>query len=71
MGLVLFARGSRKVPGVTLAMLAQAETVAAPIWTYLVFAETTTVSVIAGGALILVAVMMQALGGARPTAKRA
>ena len=70
-GLVLFARGSRKVPGVTLAMLAQAETVAAPIWTYLVFNETTTLSVVAGGALILVAVMMQALGGARPTAKRA
>jgi DME family drug/metabolite transporter len=70
-GLVLFARGSRKVPGVTLAMLAQAETVAAPVWTYLVFNEMTTLSVVAGGALILVAVMMQALGGSRPTAKRA
>ena len=69
-GLVLFARGSRKVPGVTLAMLAQAETVAAPIWTYLVFNETTTMSVVAGGALILVAVMMQASEG-RPSAQRA
>jgi len=34
-GLVLFARGSRVVPGVTLVMLAQAETVAAPFWAYL------------------------------------
>ena len=65
-GLVLFARGSRVVPGVTLVMLAQAETVAAPVWTYLVFNETATLSVIAGGALILTAVMMQTLDGARP-----
>ena len=62
-GLVLFARGSRVVPGVTLVMLAQAETVAAPIWTYLVFNETTTLAVIVGGTLILVAVIMQASDG--------
>jgi DME family drug/metabolite transporter len=60
LGLVLFARGSRVVPGVTLVMLAQAETVAAPIWTFLVFDETTTSAVILGGALILFAVIMQA-----------
>ena len=64
-GLVLWARGSRVVPGVTLVMLAQAETVAAPIWTYLVFNEVTTLSVIAGGMLILVAVIMQAADGAK------
>lgn len=63
-GLVLFARGSRVVPGVTLVMLAQAETVAAPIWTYLVFSETTTAGVIVGGVLILVAVVLQASDGA-------
>jgi drug/metabolite transporter (DMT)-like permease len=65
-GLVLFARGSRAVPGVTLVMLAQAETVAAPLWTYLVFNETAALAVIAGGALILIAVVMQAVDGARP-----
>ena len=69
-GLVLFARGSRVVPGVTLVMLAQAETVAAPVWTYLVFNETATPSVIAGGALILSAVVMQTLDGARPAPYR-
>jgi drug/metabolite transporter (DMT)-like permease len=62
-GLVLFARGSRVVPGVTLVMLAQAETVAAPVWTYLIFNETTTLAVIAGGVLILGAVVLQALDG--------
>jgi drug/metabolite transporter (DMT)-like permease len=70
-GLVLFACGSRAVPGVTLVMLAQAETVAAPVWTYLIFGETTTLSVIAGGALILVAVVMQASDGARRSARAA
>ena len=65
LGLLLFARGSRVVPGVTLVMLAQAETVAAPVWTYLVFDETTTAAVIVGGALILIAVLMQASDQAR------
>jgi drug/metabolite transporter (DMT)-like permease len=64
-GLVLFARGSRLVSGVTLVMLAQAETVASPLWTYLFLDETTAVSVVAGGALILLAVGMQAADGAR------
>jgi drug/metabolite transporter, DME family len=65
LGLVLFARGSRVVPGATLVMLAQAETVAAPLWTFLVFNETTTPAVIVGGGLILVAVLMQASEQAR------
>jgi drug/metabolite transporter, DME family len=62
-GLVMVARGSRVVPGVTLVLLAQAETVAAPIWTYLVFDETTTLAVVVGGALILAAVIIQASDG--------
>ena len=67
---MLFARGSRVVPGVTLVMLAQAETVAAPIWTYLVFNETTTLAVVIGGALILFAVIMQASDGASAIRKK-
>jgi drug/metabolite transporter (DMT)-like permease len=65
LGLVLFARGSRVVPAVTLLMLAQAETLAAPIWTYIFFNETTTAIVILGGGLILIAVLMQASDQAR------
>jgi drug/metabolite transporter, DME family len=71
LGLVLLARGSRVVPGVTLVMLAQAETVAAPIWTYFFFNETTTLAVIGGGGLILVAVLMQASDQARRKAGHA
>jgi drug/metabolite transporter (DMT)-like permease len=70
LGLALLARGSRLVPGVTLVMLAQAETVAAPIWTYVFFGETTTQAVLLGGALILVAVVLQASDGSRRSASR-
>jgi drug/metabolite transporter, DME family len=71
LGLVLFARGSRAVPAVTLLMLAQTETVAAPIWTYLAYNETTTRAVVLGGTLILFAVLMQASNQARRKTERA
>jgi len=70
-GLVLFAQGSRRVPGVTLVMLAQAETIAAPVWAYLLFDETTTTAVVIGGTLIVLAVLMQASDGARQQASAA
>lgn len=70
-GLVLFSRGSNVVPAVTLVMLAQAETIAAPVWTYLFFSETTSIAVMAGGALILVGVVLQAMDGARNVEKSA
>jgi DME family drug/metabolite transporter len=59
-GLMLFARGSRVVPGVTLVMLAQTETVAAPLWTWLALGETASLAILGGGALILLAVVLQA-----------
>ncbi len=70
LGLVLFSRGSGVVPAATLMMLAQTETVAAPVWAWLFFNETTTLAVIAGGALILTGVMLQAVDGARGSASR-
>lgn len=70
LGLVLFSRGSGVVPAATLIMLAQTETIAAPVWAWLFFNETTTVAVIAGGALILTGVVMQAVDGARGNPSR-
>jgi drug/metabolite transporter (DMT)-like permease len=64
-GLLLMGWASRALPGVTLIMLAQSESIAAPIWGYLFFNEVTTAGVIAGGMLILVAVVLQASDGAR------
>lgn len=68
-GLVLFGQGSRYIPAVTFTLLAQAEAVLAPVWGYLFYAEVPTRATLAGGALILVAVLIQALFGS-PAGKR-
>lgn len=62
-GLFLFGQGSRYVSAVTFTMLAQAEAVLAPVWGFLYFAETPTRATLLGGALILSAVILQALAG--------
>ena len=70
-GLFLFGQGSRHVSAVTFTMLAQAEAVLSPIWGFLYFAETPTQATIIGGALILSAVILQAVaGGAAKPASR-
>jgi drug/metabolite transporter, DME family len=63
-GLFLFGQGSRYVSAVTFTLLAQAEAVLSPLWGYLFFAETPTHATIIGGALILTAVIIQAVAGA-------
>lgn len=65
LGLFLFGQGSRTIPGVTFAMLAQAEAVISPIWGYFFFGENPTSGVLIGGALILTAVVLQSADGAR------
>jgi drug/metabolite transporter, DME family len=65
-GLFLFGQGSRHIPAVTFTLLAQAEAVLAPVWGYLYFAETPTLATLTGGALILAAVVIQAVAGSAP-----
>jgi drug/metabolite transporter (DMT)-like permease len=65
-GLFLFGQGSRFVPAVTFTLLAQAEAVLSPIWGYLFFAEMPTQATVLGGALILTAVLIQAMAGTAP-----
>jgi drug/metabolite transporter, DME family len=65
-GLFLFGQGSRYVSAVTFTMLAQAEAVLSPVWGFLYFAETPTQATIIGGALILSAVILQAVAGGSP-----
>jgi len=65
-GLFLFGQGSRYVPAVTFTLLAQAEAVLSPLWGFLFFAETPTEATVLGGALILTAVLIQALAGSAP-----
>jgi len=51
---------------VTFTLLAQAEAVLSPLWGFLFFAETPTEATVLGGALILTAVLIQALAGSAP-----
>jgi drug/metabolite transporter (DMT)-like permease len=71
LGLALYAQGSRFVSAVTLTVLAQTEAILAPLWGFLFFAERSSASTVAGGGIILVAVILQAILGSRsgrPTA---
>jgi DME family drug/metabolite transporter len=65
LGLALFAQGSRFVSAVTLTVLAQTEAILAPVWGILFFAERPSLGVIVGGIIILAAVVLQAVMGAR------
>ncbi|KPL55517.1 hypothetical protein ABB55_27495 [Prosthecomicrobium hirschii] len=64
-GTILFNRAARVVPAVGLTVLAQTETVFAPLWVYLVLAETPRTSSLIGGALILAAILLRALAPAK------
>jgi drug/metabolite transporter, DME family len=59
-GLFLFGQGSRTIDAVTFTMLAQAEAVMSPIWGYLFFRETPSTGTMLGGAIILLAIAIQA-----------
>ena len=69
-GLLLLAQGSRHVSAVTLTVLAQAESVLAPIWGYLFFAERPPFNTVLGGLVIVAAVILQAARGERPASSR-
>ncbi|MCL4765329.1 MAG: DMT family transporter [Hyphomicrobiaceae bacterium] len=70
LGLFLYAQGSRFVSAVTLTVLAQTEAVLAPLWGFLYFAERPSAGIVAGGGIILAAVILQAVLGARPEARK-
>lgn len=57
LGLALFTVGSKAVPAAELGLLALLEPVFAPIWVWLAFAEIPSVPTLAGGAVILAALL--------------
>jgi drug/metabolite transporter, DME family len=67
-GLVAFTLGSRHLPAADLTLLAQTEVILAPVWAWLVIGEIPAVWTLAGGALVLAAVTVQAAVGARRSA---
>lgn len=64
-GLVAFTAGSRHVPAADLALLAQTEVVLSPVWAWLVIGEIPAFWTLVGGSMVLAAVTVQAVGGAR------
>lgn len=65
LGLVLFTRGSKTVPAAELALLALAEPMLSPIWVWLAFGEVPAATTLAGGAVILAALVFQIIATAR------
>lgn len=68
-GMVLYTLGSRVVPAAELALLSNIEVMLAPLWVWLFLNETASTATFIGGAILLVAVIMNGLSGARRMAR--
>lgn len=62
-GLALFTAGSRSLSAVELPLLAMTESVLAPIWVWALLGEEAGAATLVGGALVLGAVLFQAMLG--------
>lgn len=67
-GMVLYELGSRVVPAAESALLSNIEVMLAPLWVWLFLGETASSATFLGGAILLVAVTMNGLSGARRAA---
>lgn len=57
LGFALFLMGSAKIPAIETALLGAMEASLAPVWVWLVFAETPTLPTLTGAAVVLAAVI--------------
>jgi len=64
-GLILYTLGSRSLPAAELTLLSLAEVLLAPIWVWLFLGETAGANTLFGGALLLAAIVGNALSGKR------
>ncbi|CAB4864722.1 unannotated protein [freshwater metagenome] len=69
-GTMLFNLAARSVPAVAMTIFAQSETVAVPIWVFIVLHERPKASTVLGGTIILTAVIGKAILDARPASNR-
>jgi drug/metabolite transporter (DMT)-like permease len=60
LGSILYTLGARRVPAARLQLAAMAELVMGPLWVWLIVDEVPTVTTLAGGALILASIALQA-----------
>lgn len=64
-GLILYTLGSRSLPAAELALLSLAEVLLGPLWVWLFLGETATANTLVGGAVLLAAIVGNALSGKR------
>jgi drug/metabolite transporter, DME family len=64
-GMILFTIGSKVIPAAEATLLSFTEIMLAPVWVWLFLGETASVGTFIGGAILLAAVMMNAIAGAR------
>lgn len=62
-GNIVYIAATRRMPAAELALLSLLEVVLSPLWVWLVIDETPTPQALAGGLIVLGAVVWQALGG--------
>ena len=65
LGLTLFFLGSRLLPSGQAALISTLETPLMPFWIWVAFAEVPTLRVLAGGALVMGAVIADIIGDSR------
>ena len=64
LGIALFMAGSRFLPPVETALITALDAPLAPIWVWLAFGETPGTATLAGGGIVLVAVLAHVVAGA-------
>ncbi len=64
-GLLVYTAGSRHLPAAELALLALTEVVLGPVWVWLGIGETPSLATLLGGAIVLGAIVGNALSGLR------
>ncbi len=65
LGMILYTLGSRALPAAEATLLSLVEVMLAPIWVWAILGEKATPATFAGGAVVLAAVALNAVAGAR------
>lgn len=65
LGMVMFTLGSKVIPAAELTLLSLIEVLLAPVWVFLFLGETASAGTFVGGGVLLAAVCLNAIMGAR------
>lgn len=65
LGLILYTLGSRALGAAELALLSLSEVILGPIWVWIAVDEVPAATTLAGGAIVLTAILLQVLTGMR------